>query len=127
MTGYVYPDKRELANAIKKLFRDCKLGYDYGLFYDDCMDTWKLVKGTDGQYRYKKETRKNVRALDHCKWFGEVTGYFYMGMWFDGEVYRMFYGYEKRKAKQRLVELLDKYGMEIIFPDYTHAEIIPKG
>lgn len=127
MYNFKYPDKRELANAIKKLFRDCKVGRDYGLYYDNCEDSWDLVKGDDGKYRYKKSTHNGIRATDYCKWFGEVTGNFYMGMWFDGDVYTMFYGYGYKRCRQRLYELLDQYGMEIIFPDYTHAEIIPKG
>lgn len=118
-------EAKEMAKLIKKLMRIYKMGRDYGLFYDGVMDSWTYVKGADGLYQYKKRIKKGVNPKDHCKWFGDATGQFYMGMWFDGDVYRMFHGFGHRTALKKLEELLNENGYEMIFPDYTHMEIIP--
>lgn len=117
--------KTKLANEIKKLFRNTKLYPDYGLFYNGIMDSWKLEKDSNGLYRYKKEILKSINPCNYSHYFS--TNNFIMGMWFDGDIYKLMYGRTHINAKNKLIDLLDSYGLIISFVDSFHAEFITKG
>ena len=117
-------ENQALASEIKKFFRNRKMGYDYGLFYDGVMDSWTYDKGEDG-WRYRKEIVSADPKL-YCPHFGSATGRFIMGMWFDGEMHRMFHGFGHERVLNGFYELLERHGMEIIFPDSWHAEFVMK-
>lgn len=117
-------DNQVLASEIKKFFSSRKMGHDYGLFYDGIMDSWDYTK-KNGEWRYRKEVVP-ANPKEYCPYFGSATGSFKMGMWFDGEVYIMFHGFNYKKALDAFYDLLERHGMEIIFPDSTHAEFIAK-
>ena len=117
-------ENQVLASEIKKFFSSRKMGHDYGLFYDGIMDSWDYSEGKSG-WRYRKEIVP-ADPKEYCPHFGSANGKFLMGMWFDGEVYTCFHGYGYTKAYSAFCDLLERHGLEIIFPDSFHAEFIMK-
>lgn len=111
---------KELVDEIFKWANVHHIGKDFGVYYGDRVRQWRY---SQTQERYVIEELRDINPLDYCEWFSEK---FIGGMWYDGEAYSCINGYAKANAYEKLVQILEKYGLYLEPCDDTRTEFAPE-